>query len=271
MDTKQLCMCAAALISAGVLVGCDRKPQDTGASSSSRSQSTTGGSTPSTPPATPITPGATMPPGTPPPSSDTGTPSPGGSTAPTTPPSPGTSGSSTTPGSTPSPPGDTRNPGPGSSLDGTPRAQADQAFVTAALGRGLADSEAGRLVAREGGDAQVKTFAGRLQDEQSVANVGLVRLASERRVDLYGVVPAAARADLDELRRLSGAELDARFLARFGSAAGEESLAAYAQAARDSEDPEIRALAQEALAALQEHRDAAQALQQTLAAASGGR
>lgn len=157
-------------------------------------------------------------------------------------------------------------PAPGSDASAS---EADRTFVAAATKSGLAEVAAGRYVAVEGRDPEVKAFAERLQQDHSAANAQLARLASARNI------PADTRAsdqldeDLVELRKASADKIDALFLARFGTSAHQETIALFERQAREGTDEELRAFANDTLAVLRRHLDAARALERKLA--GGGR
>lgn len=148
-----------------------------------------------------------------------------------------------------------------------PVTEADREFIAAATGYGLAEMEAGRLVAAEGGSAQVKAFAEKVHQDHAAINVQLARLASARKLTVAEAMPESARSDLAEMRKLSGAQLDTLFLARFTGSAHQERIAAYERAAREAADPDIRAFAQDTLAVLRGQAQTARELQVKVAGA----
>ncbi|ANQ84978.1 DUF4142 domain-containing protein [Azoarcus olearius] len=178
------------------------------------------------------------------------------SVPPETPPLPPAGG---TAGSTQAPVSSISNVEPG------PVSEADRNFIAAATGHGLAQMEAGRLVAEGGGNADVKAFAEQLRHDHEAINVQLARLASAKKLTAAEAMPEHARADLAEMRKLSGTQLDQLFLARFSGAAHAQVIEAFERQAREGADPEIRAFAQDTLAILRRHVETARGLQQKLA------
>lgn len=139
-------------------------------------------------------------------------------------------------------------PGPAS-----PLAEGDRAFVIAAISDGMAEMEAARLVASKGENPRVKGFAERLRVEHSNANRVLVEMARNKGVTVSESIPEKEGARLDELRQLSGAQLDAAFLHHFGTVGHEETIDLFERQLRDGVDSDLRAFAGETLVALRRH------------------
>ncbi|NMG37234.1 DUF4142 domain-containing protein [Azoarcus sp. TTM-91] len=121
--------------------------------------------------------------------------------------------------------------------------QADARFVTVAMSRGLGEMEAGRIIAAGSTDARLKRFGERMVVDHQQANVHLAKLASARGVTVQEEIQDRERAQLDEMRQLSGPRLDAAFMRHFGVAAHQESIALFEQQVREGKDQELRAYA----------------------------
>jgi putative membrane protein len=153
---------------------------------------------------------------------------------------------------------------PGGSAAGAaaqPLSTNDQAFVADAAGSGMAEIEAGRLVAGKTRDTQVKAFAERLHEDHTAANIKLSRLATAKGLDVSDEVPAAQRKHLNELQKLDGVELDHAFLTHFGAAAHERTIALFERQLSEGKDQDLRAFAEETLSVLRSHLQTAQSLQ----------
>jgi len=142
-----------------------------------------------------------------------------------------------------------------------PIAGADRSFISEAMSRGLAEVEASRLVASKGADAKVKSFAETLQKEHSDANAKLERIASSKGMSVSSTIDPASRGKLDELQKLSGADLDRKYLEHFGASAHRETIALFERSAREAQDPDLKAFAEETLGVLRNHLEMAQQLQ----------
>lgn len=233
MNTSQLHKLAAVLMVGGALAACDREGMESPATPSSSSAELSPRVQDLPPPAgtTPI------PPQVPPPSAESHS------------------------GTAPDGPAAAPRPSAGEGA----AADKDRAFVATVAARGQAEVEAGRLVAREGRSPQVKDFADQFQREHAALNERLARLAATKKLQVTEAMPETARADLAELHKVSGAELDALFLSRFGIAAHRESIDLFEQQAREGSDPDLRAFARESVVMLRKHEETARSLQQKLA------
>jgi putative membrane protein len=143
-------------------------------------------------------------------------------------------------------------------------AEGDRAFVIAALSDGKAAMQAARLAASKGASPRVKAFAEHLRVEHSNANLVLGEIARNKGLTMSESIPEKESARLDELRQLSGAELDAAFLHHFGTAGHEETIDLFERQLRDGIDADLRAFAGETLVALRRHLQIARDLQDEL-------
>lgn len=143
-----------------------------------------------------------------------------------------------------------------------------QSFVAEAMGSGLAEAEAGRIVAANARNESVRAFAQRLDQDHTAANQKLVDLAGDKDMRVEEAVPPPKREQLTRLEELSGAELDQAFLEHFGTSAHEEAIALYERQAEEGEDEALRTFAKESLPMLREHLTMARELEDLLA--SGG-
>jgi putative membrane protein len=146
----------------------------------------------------------------------------------------------------------------------SPLAEGDRAFVIAAISDGMAAMQAARLAASKGANPNVKAFAEHLRVEHSNANLVLGEMARNKGLTVSESIPEKDSARLDELRQLSGAELDAAFLHHFGTAGHEETIDLFERQLRDGIDADLRAFAGETLVALRRHLQIARDLQDEL-------
>ena len=142
-----------------------------------------------------------------------------------------------------------------------PIAGVDRSFISEAMSRGLAEVEASRLAATKGADPQVKSFAEKLQKDHMEANEKLKSLASSKGMTVSTTIDPAAQGKLDELEKLSGAELDRAYLENFGASAHQETITLFERQGRDGQDPDLKAFAEQTLGVLRSHLELVQQLQ----------
>lgn len=148
-----------------------------------------------------------------------------------------------------------------------PIAGADRSFISEAMSRGLAEVEASRLAATKGADPKVKAFAEKLQKDHTDANQKLQSLATSKGMTVSTTIDPAVQGKLDELEKLSGAELDRAYLENFGANAHKDTITLFERQAQDAQDPDLKAFAEETLGVLRSHLELAQQLQPAGAAA----
>jgi len=166
------------------------------------------------------------------------------------------------------PPGETAAPGgtlpapPPTDATAGPVAGSDRSFVAEAMTSGVAEAEAGKMAAEKASDPQVKAYGEQLQKDHSAANMKLAQLASTKGITASETLEEDARTQLDDLAKLSGAEFDRAFVERFGVTAHEKAIALFEREAKEGQDPDIRAFAEQTLATLRSHLQMAQQLGQ---------
>ncbi|HYE04176.1 MAG TPA: DUF4142 domain-containing protein [Planctomycetota bacterium] len=128
-------------------------------------------------------------------------------------------------------------------------------FVDQALSHGMFEVRSSQLLLRRPPkDPREEVFARMMIDDHSEVNRRLQRLVQDR-----GYVPSTRLDDeheemLEELADLDGDELQKRYHA-YHATAQEEAIELYEAAARDLEDAQLRAFAQETLTLLRAHAD----------------
>lgn len=142
-----------------------------------------------------------------------------------------------------------------------PVAAADGAFAAAAAASGLAEIEAGRLVADQTMNPEVKSYARELERDHASANAELTGIADAKDMTLPTTVTAESRNQLDMLEGAPPERRDRDFLQRFGVDAHSKVLALFERQARAGRDRELRAFAERTLPKLREHLGWAQQLQ----------
>ncbi|WP_332675184.1 DUF4142 domain-containing protein [Aromatoleum sp.] len=176
-------------------------------------------------------------------------------------PSPAVPESVPPPGGTAAPGGTIPTPPPMDATAG-PVAGSDRSFVAEAMTSGVVEAEAGKMAAEKAGDPQVKAYGDQLQKDHSATNMKLAQLASTKGITAAETIEGDARTQLDDLAKLSGAEFDHAFIERFGVSAHEKTIALFEREAKEGQDPDIRAFAEQTLVTLRSHLQAAQQLGQ---------
>lgn len=134
----------------------------------------------------------------------------------------------------------------------------DQKFVRSALADGMLEVELGRLASQRGG-SEVKRFAERMVQEQGQLNAELQRIAVARGEPTVSKLGRDREATLERIARLSGADFDIAYSKQV-LANQQEAVARFDQWSITANDPELKAVAAQALPGLREHLQAARAL-----------
>ena len=147
-------------------------------------------------------------------------------------------------------------------------ARGDRKFIQEAAEAGMYEVEAAKIAAGKATDPAVKSYASMLVDQHSAANNELVQLANGRNVELPAAPPRSKRRDVEKLGKLSGKELDQRFVREVGVKDHQKDIRKFEKASKDVKDPELKAWIDKTLPHLREHLAAAQKLPQSGADAS---
>jgi putative membrane protein len=141
-------------------------------------------------------------------------------------------------------------------------------FLIAAASSGMLEVAASKMAREKATRADVKAFAERMIAEHAKAHDELKALAATRNITLTESMQAAHQADLDTLSRLEGSAFDQAYAQRIGVQAHMTTVALFQQAAAKMPDAELKAYIDRTLPTLREHLDAAQRLNQSVAARS---
>jgi putative membrane protein len=134
----------------------------------------------------------------------------------------------------------------------------------AALG-GMAEVEGGQLAAKKATADAVRSFGQRMVKDHGQANAELRRIAGAKGVPLPTQLDHKHRSELTRLEKLSGPAFDRAYMQHMVQD-HEKDVAAFRQAAKDLNDPEVKQFAAASLPTLEEHLRMAQ---QTTASANG--
>jgi putative membrane protein len=141
-------------------------------------------------------------------------------------------------------------------------ARADRKFIAAAAGSGMFEVHVSQLAASKANDANVKAFATMLVDQHKAANDELVRIASEKKVELPAAPKRSLRREIDKLGKKSGDAFDRAFVREVGIQAHEKDIKLFQDARKHVKDPDLKAFVEKTLPVLQDHLAAAKKLPQ---------
>jgi putative membrane protein len=141
---------------------------------------------------------------------------------------------------------------PSSSTDAQ-LARADRGFLEQAAQNGHAEIEASRLAVQKSGDPQVKRFAQTMIDEHTRMGQELQALARSKGMDVPQEPSMMQKARLKLLSTSDGDDFTRRYVDSFGLEAHRDTIKLFQEAARDAQDPEVKAFASRGMPALQRH------------------
>ncbi len=118
----------------------------------------------------------------------------------------------------------------------------DKKFFNDAAQGGMAEVKLGELAAKNGTNAEVKSFGNKMVQEHSNANTELKSLAGKKSVTLPTDVNSEQKATYDKLAKLTGAEFDKEYVAAM-VAGHEKDLAAFKKEASEAKDSDLKTFA----------------------------
>lgn len=129
----------------------------------------------------------------------------------------------------------------------------DREFFTKAAQGGLFEVKTAQMVAGKTQNAEVKAFAQRMITDHSKANDELKALAAKKGVNLPLDVSDDQREDYDELAKLTGAELDKKYVSAMVDD-HDEDVEEFSEQAKDADDADLKAFVAKTLPTLQSHQ-----------------
>ncbi|HLO64427.1 MAG TPA: DUF4142 domain-containing protein [Azonexus sp.] len=142
-----------------------------------------------------------------------------------------------------------------------PVAAAERSFIVEAAASGQAEIDASRMMAARSTDPGVKTYARQLEREHLSANDELKRIAEGKGIVVPAIASKGTKEMLDRLRGMPAAEGDRTFVLEFGIESHNKAIQLFEKEAREGQDPQLRAFAEQTLPRLREHLTMAQQLQ----------
>ncbi len=128
----------------------------------------------------------------------------------------------------------------------------DALFAQAAAIGGLAEVSLSQLGAQKATDPQLKEFSRKMIEEHTRMNAQLTELAAQKRMPLPRAIDPRAQFCAQSLAGLSGEEFD-RCYAKAQLLVHMDAVATFEAESKRGQDPEIKALASQALPRIKEH------------------
>ena len=125
-------------------------------------------------------------------------------------------------------------------------------FAVKAANGGMLEVELGRLAQEKAQNPDVKAFGAMMVDDHQKANQELKDLAAQKNITLPTTLGEDAQKHVDELRQLSGAEFDKKYIDMMVED-HEEDVKLFKEAADDADDADVKAFAAKTLPTLQKH------------------
>lgn len=139
----------------------------------------------------------------------------------------------------------------------------DREFMSEAALGGMYEVMLAKEVEKKATNPDVREFAAKLGADHGKANEELKELASKKGFTMPSQLDDDHREDLEEITRLSGPELDKKYVAEMVDD-HEDDVDEFRETAKESKDPEIRAWAQKTLRILEGHLVEAKKLRERL-------
>ena len=142
---------------------------------------------------------------------------------------------------------------------------ADATFLKKAADGGMAEVSLAKLAQEKASNADVKSFAAKLEKDHSQANDDLKELASKKSITLPTEPSKNHKALHDKLAKLSGAEFDKAYVAAMLED-HQKDVREFSRVASSNGDADVKALASKTLPTLKEHLQQAQDLSKGIGA-----
>jgi putative membrane protein len=128
----------------------------------------------------------------------------------------------------------------------------DREFMMSAARDGIFHVEAGKLAVQRGSSEGVKKFGQHAIEHHTQINDELTQLASKKGVTLPKKMGKKEQEALDKIAKLSGPDFDKAYL-EMEIKDHSKDLSAFQKEAKDGKDPDVKAWATKAVAAIEEH------------------
>lgn len=135
--------------------------------------------------------------------------------------------------------------------------QDDLDFINKAAQGGLLEVQLGQVAARQGTVSSVKTMGQKLSADHSAAYDELKGLAAKKGLNLASTLDSDHQKRLDELSKMGGTKFDKDY-ADYMAEDHEKEVRLFEKAAKEANDPDVRAWANKTLPTLRGHLSMAQ-------------
>ncbi|MFN6569310.1 DUF4142 domain-containing protein [Dendronalium sp. ChiSLP03b] len=135
----------------------------------------------------------------------------------------------------------------------------DRQFMNEAAQGGLAEVQLGQLASQRGASNAVKQFAQRMVQDHTQVNNQLKQLATQKGVTLPTSIDSTHQQVQQRLSKLSGTNFDREYMNEMLKD-HEKDVSAFQTEAQQGQDPDVKALAAQALPTLQEHLQQARSI-----------
>lgn len=146
----------------------------------------------------------------------------------------------------------------------------DRRLMTRAAQMGLAEVAASKVAMEKASTPQVKKFAEQMVQEHEKANAELKEIASSKGVNLPTSPTAKHQEAVKELRGLSGAKFDQKYMAQAGVKDHKAALELFQDGAKKADDPQLKSFFEKNLAHIKQHLAMAQEVEQRGDGSSSG-
>lgn len=136
-------------------------------------------------------------------------------------------------------------------------------FVQKAAAGNIAEVDVGKLALSKASNPEVKAFAQHLVDDHQKAQDDLKQVAQTKGMSVPDKTDAKHKAIAERLRNMSGASFDKAFINAMVKD-HKEDVKEFEKQAKSGDDPEIKNYAAQTVAALQQHLQIAESLEQQL-------
>ena len=140
--------------------------------------------------------------------------------------------------------------------------QADQTFLENAVQGSYAEIEGSQLALEKSKSPEVRQFAERMIKDHGKMVKDASRLATDKGLTSPDGPSIMQLAEITTLKALTGGAFDAMYVNRIGVASHEATVEMFEKASKEAQDPDVKALATDALPKLREHLQMAQDLNQ---------
>jgi putative membrane protein len=142
---------------------------------------------------------------------------------------------------------------------------ADATFVKKAAEGGMAEVALAKLAQEKASNADVKSFASKLEKDHSQANDDLKQVASKKSITLPAEPAKNHKTLHDKLAKLSGAEFDKAYVAAMLED-HQKDVREFSRVASGNGDADVKAFASKTLPTLKDHLQHVQDLSKTIGA-----